>query len=223
MEYPLAVNPMDLGQILNESYEYTREALWGNWEKWILLVISAIIFPLLMGYSMEVLRGKKPAPPLGNWGKLFIDGLKLLVTGIIYAIPVIILAVVSLGGSILLFMDPNTLVKALGTLFIGIVVIGIVAILTGLVSTMGNVRLYRTDRIGEAFNFRAILDHIRAIGWGTYIFSLLVMVIIVCIINVIIAVIPVVGWLISLALTPAFTLFTSRWIAQVYDSVPASP
>src|SRR5512136_355905 len=129
MKYPLAVNPMDLGQILNESYEYTREALWGKWEKWILLVISAIIFPLLMGYSMEMLRGKKPAPPLENWGKLFIDGLKLLVTGIIYAIPVIILAVVFIGGSILLFMDPTALVKALGTLFIGIAVIVIVAIL----------------------------------------------------------------------------------------------
>ena len=213
---------MDFGQMLTESYEYTKEALWGKWEKWILLIISAIIFPLLLGYTMEVMRGKKPAPPLENWGKLFVDGLKLFIVGIIYAIPVIILAIFLIGGSILLFMKPNALVEALGTFFIGIIVLIVVAIFIGLVSTMGNVRLSRMNRMGEAFNFRAIFDHIGKIGWGSYFFALLVMVIIVGVIEVIVVFIPVIGWLIGLILTPAYSIFTSRYITQIYDSVPAS-
>jgi len=31
--------------MLTESYEYAKEALWEKWRKWILLIISAIIFP----------------------------------------------------------------------------------------------------------------------------------------------------------------------------------
>jgi len=34
--------------------------------------------------------GEKPAPPLENWGKLFVDRLKLFVVGIIYFIPVFV-------------------------------------------------------------------------------------------------------------------------------------
>ncbi|WP_369425765.1 DUF4013 domain-containing protein, partial [Methanothrix sp.] len=66
--------------------------------RWLLLIICCIIFPLFMGYTMEVMRGKKPAPELENWGKLFIDGLKLFIAGLIYAIPVIILAIIFIGG-----------------------------------------------------------------------------------------------------------------------------
>ena len=127
---------MDSGLMLNESYEYVKEALWEKWGKWILLIISAIIFPLLLGYTMEVMRGKKPAPPLENWWRLFVDGLKLFVTGIIYALPVILLAIVLIGGSILLLMNPDTLVKGLGTFFVSIIVIIVAAVLISLVLTI---------------------------------------------------------------------------------------
>lgn len=213
---------MDFGQMLTESYEYAKEALWGKWEKWIFLIVSAIIFPLLLGYTMEIMRGKKPAPPLENWGKLFIDGLKLFVVGIIYAIPVIILAIILIGGSILLFMNPNALVEAISTFFLGIIIIIIVAIVIIMISTMGNVRLSRTGRMGEAFNFHAIFEHIGKIGWGSYFVALLVMFIVIGIIEAIVVFIPVVGWLLSLILTPAYSIFTSRYITQIYDSVPAA-
>ncbi len=171
---------------------------------------------------MEVLRAKKPAPPLENWGKLFVDGLKLFIVDIIYAIPVIILAIIFIGGSILLFPNPNALAEALGTFLIGIIVIIIVAIVLGLIATMGNVRLSRTGRMGEAFNFSAIFEHIGRIGWGNYFFALLVMVIVVGIVEIIVAVIPVIGWLLGLILTPAYSIFTSRYITQVYDRVATS-
>jgi hypothetical protein len=215
---------MDFGQMLTESYEYTKEALWGKWEKWILLIISGIIFPLLLGYGMEVMRGKKPAPPLENWGKLFVDGLKLFVVEIIYAIPVIILLLLLVGASILSFIsgEPRVIFAAIGAFIVGIIVIVIVAVLIGLVSTLGYVRLSRTDRMGEAFNFNAIFDHVGKIGWGNYFVALLVMVIVIGVVEVIISLIPVIGMLINLILIPAYTIFAYRYITQIYDSVPAS-
>ncbi|MDD1661488.1 MAG: DUF4013 domain-containing protein, partial [Methanomicrobiales archaeon] len=75
---------MDIGRVLNESIEYAKDAVWGKWARWILLIIASIIFPLIMGYELEVYRGKKPAPEPENWGKLFIDGIKLLIIQIIY-------------------------------------------------------------------------------------------------------------------------------------------
>ena len=47
--------------MLGDSIEYAKDAVWGKWVRWILLVISTIIFPLILGYMMEVYRGKKPA------------------------------------------------------------------------------------------------------------------------------------------------------------------
>jgi hypothetical protein len=214
---------MDSGQMLNESFEYAKEALWEKWSKWILLIISAIIFPLLMGYTMEVMRGKKPAPPLENWWKLFVDGLKLFVVGIIYALPVILLAIVLIGGSILLLMNPETLLEGLGTMFAGLIVIIVIAVLISLVSTMGNVRLSRTNSMAEAFNFGAIFERIGRIGWGSYFISLLIMYIIIGVVVVAIALIPFIGGLINLILAPAYSIFTSRYITQIYDSVPETP
>ncbi len=214
---------MDFGQMLTESYEYTQEALWGKWEKWILLIISAIIFPLLLGYDMEVMRGKKPAPPLENWGKLFIDGLKLFVVGIIYAIPIIILLIILIIASVFPFItsEPGAIFTAIGTFIAGVIALIIVGILIGLVSTIASVRLSRTDQIGEAFNFQVILDHIGKIGWGNYFIALLILVVVIGVVEVIIALIPVIGWLINLILIPAYSIFGYRYITQIYDSVSA--
>ena len=60
---------MEYGSIIGESIEYAKEAVWEKWTKWILLVVSTIIFPLLLGYVMEIYRGTKPAPELEHWGK----------------------------------------------------------------------------------------------------------------------------------------------------------
>jgi hypothetical protein len=214
---------MDYSQMLNDSFEYTKEALWGKWMKWILLIVSAIIFPLFLGYTMEVMRGKKPAPELQNWGKLFIDGLKLFVTELIYAIPIIILAVFLVGGSVLVLAggDPGMVMAAIGALAGGLLVIVIIAILIMLVATIGYIRLARTDSIGEAFNFSAILDRIGKIGWGSYIVALIIIALVIWVIEVIFMLIPFVGVLLNLLFVPAYGIFFTRYITLIYDSVPS--
>jgi hypothetical protein len=74
--------------------------------------------------------------------------------------------------------------------------------------------------MGEAFNFNEILSRIGKIGWGSYFIALLIMVIVIVVVEMIIALIPLVGWLINLILLPAYGIFATRYITQIYDSVP---
>src|SRR4030042_4201144 len=99
------VNTMDFGKTVGDSFEYAKEGLAGRCSKWLLRLISCIIFPLIMGYMMRIYRGANPSPEPDEWGTMFIDGIKLFVVGIIYALPVIILEIAIIGSAgLALFM-----------------------------------------------------------------------------------------------------------------------
>ncbi|MDN5341034.1 MAG: hypothetical protein PWQ30_2143 [Euryarchaeota archaeon] len=53
---------MDLMRLLGDSFEYAKDAIWGRWVRWLLLLVSTIIFPLIYGYTVRVMSGTKPAP-----------------------------------------------------------------------------------------------------------------------------------------------------------------
>jgi Protein of unknown function (DUF4013) len=208
---------------MSESLEYAQEAVWGKWVRWILLIVSTIIFPLILGYELEVYRGKKPAPELENWGNLFIDGLKLFVIELIYAIPVIIVAAIFIGTGAFLAMSgsPDAWMAAAGTFLVGFILMLIVAIIIGLVEMMGVVRFARTGRMGEAFNFGAIFETIGKIGWLSYVLAIVALFVVVFIISMILAIIPFVGMVLVLIFAPPIVLFTARYITLLYDSAPA--
>ncbi len=97
-EQLLVVNEMDFGKTVSDSLAYAQEGLVGKWVKWVLLIISTIIFPLMLGYVVRILKGATPSPELEDWGGMFIDGIKLFIVALIYAIPVIILEVIAMGS-----------------------------------------------------------------------------------------------------------------------------
>lgn len=217
---------MDFGKTVEDSFEYAKEGLIGKWTKWFLLLISCIIFPLIMGYMMRIYRGAKPSPEPDDWGTMFIDGIKLFVVSIIYALPVIILEIVVIGSAgLALFMsdgnpalNPGAFMGLLGAVIAGVFILLIVAIIVGLISTMAQVRFSRIGRFGEAFNFGAILAHIGRIGWANYIIALIIMVVIVGIVEVVCMIIPFIGIILLFLLLPFIILFSSRYITLVYDS-----
>jgi Protein of unknown function (DUF4013) len=217
---------MDYGKIVGDSFDYAKEGLEGKWRRWFLLLISCIIFPLIMGYMMRIYRGATPAPEPDQWGSLFLDGIRLLVVGIVYALPVIILGIAILGSAgIVLFMEganpytnPEVFIGLLGAIFIGVLILLIVAIIIGLFSTIAYVRFARTGSFGEAFNFGAIIDYIGKIGWLSYILALVILVIIVSIIKIILMTIPFIGIILLFLLSPFIILFAARYITLVYDS-----
>ncbi|WP_067051628.1 DUF4013 domain-containing protein [Methanofollis ethanolicus] len=217
---------MDYGSMLGNSFEYAKEAVWGKWMKWIFLVISTIIFPLLYGYVMEIYRGKTPAPEFEDWVKLFIDGIKLLIVGIIYSIPALIVMAIFLGGSFALMASGSDAAVAAGAggMLLGMLITFVVAFIIGLIAAFGVIRFARTDSFGEAFNISAILAHIGAVGWGSYIIALIVLWVAVIVIGVVLGIlmmIPIIGWLIAIFIEPVLAIFVARYMTHIYESAAA--
>ncbi len=203
--------------MVGDSFAYAKEGLVGKWVKWILLIISCIIFPLILGYMIRIFKGSAPSPELNEWGGLFIDGIKLFVVALIYAIPILILEFLALGT----VMASAMMTGLAGAGVIAVLLI-IVAIVIGLITATAYIRFARTGSFGEAFNFNAIFAHIGKIGWVPYIIALIIMVIILGIIEGICMLIPTVGIVILLIILPFLVLFYSRYLALLYDSAGAA-
>jgi len=222
---------MDFVRLLSESFGYAKDAIWGRWVRWLLLLISMIIFPLIYGYTVRVMSGTEPAPELEGWLGLFIDGIKLLVIAIIYSIPLMILTLLPVA----LYFIPVSATTTPGTgpapglgpelgivAALAIFVIFIVAaIIIGILSTFAVVRFSRTGSMGEAFRIRTLLTHIGKVGWLNCFIALLVMSIVIAIVEFILMLIPILGLVLLFLLTPAFIIFSARYIALLYESAPA--
>lgn len=243
---------MSFGTMIDDSFSYAKDGVWGKWKHWLLLIVSLIIFPLILGYIVRIYRGEKPAPELKEWGSMFIDGLKLLVVNIIYALPIILLAIAAFLPLISAFVSSGALtldfaamtqaqteqwltshpeiLSAAGLMIVLLLVTLIVAIIITIFSFIGSIRFARTGRIGEGFNFSEILNQIGRIGWLTYIAAL----IIIGVVGVafwlllhIFSFIPVVGkivfLIVALVAYPPFILFVSRYAALVYERGESAP
>jgi hypothetical protein len=214
---------MDYGSMVGESFEYAKEGLIGKWMKWLLLIISVIIFPLMGGYIVRILKGAKPSPELDDWVAILIDGIKLCIVHLIYYIPIIILWVIAMGAIFTAAMSGDTSAAMAGIAGAGLIAIimFIVGIVITIFEAIAFVRFARTDSIGEAFNFSAILAHIGKIGWVTYIIALVILIIIFGVVMVICNIIPSVGQLLFIIVLPFLFLLASRYLVLLYDSVGA--
>jgi hypothetical protein len=227
------VNKMDYGNMIGDSFTYVKEGVIDKVNKWLLLIIATIILTIpLMGYSMNIYRGTKPAPEVDGWGKLFVDGILLIIVSIIYAIPIIILEFLMIGATFATTMasNPTTIMTGLAGAGLLAVILIIVAIIIALISPIGIIRFARTGQFGEAFNFGEILATIKKIGWLSYILALIIVAIVVgipvlilwFILMALMIALPLVGLVIAvlvlLVVIPIITVFEARYITQVYDS-----
>ena len=137
--------------MIGDSFEYTKEAIVGKWNKWLMLIIATILLGIpLMGYAMKILRGEKPAPEVDDWGTLFIDGIKAWIVSLIYSIPIIIIGLVVGGAFALALLSGNyyAMGAALGAMAIGALVIFVLGIIITIFLVIGIVRFARTGSIG---------------------------------------------------------------------------
>jgi hypothetical protein len=238
---------MDFGSMLDDSFAYAKEGIRERWTRWLLLIISMIIFPLILGYIVRIYRGEKPAPEPGEWWELFIDGLKLLVVQIIYLLPVILLVILAFVPVVSTLINSGALsdnfgsmsesqmdrwlsshpelISAAGMMVVLLLVAVLLAMIISIFSYLGVVRFARTRSISEAFNFSAILGYIRRIGWINYILALIIITIIGFIFSMVLNIfsfIPVIGDVIEIVvmviLYVPFLLFSARFSALVYDA-----
>ena len=228
---------MDYGSLISGSVEYAKEALWGKWGRWVLLIVLSLIqvftlflIPLYNGYIVRVLSGRRPAPEINEWGRLFVDGWKWNIITLIYAIPVILILAYFGGIAVISAIaargldNPDVWAPAVAAALSGILLAALVAIIISFVSLFAVVRFAHTGRFGEAFNFRAIFSHIGRIGWGSWIIAVIVLALIglvYAVVTGLIMSIPILGWIINLFLGVAFGIFHARYLAAAYESAPA--
>jgi hypothetical protein len=215
---------MDFGNMIGESFEYAKDAVFGNYKKWLMLVVATILLGIpLFGYLMKVLRGENPSPEVEDWGTLFVDGIKYLAIALIYAIPLIIVGIL-IVRAVVAGMTAGTLadmMTAFGLIVVGLAIMVIIAIFIAVFEITGVVRLARTGRIREAFNFNEILVTIKKLGWGHYLIAIGILIITGFIMEIIfnvLMIIPILGGIICLFLIAPFALFIARYICLLYDN-----
>lgn len=141
-----------------------------DWVKTILiggvlsLLGAIVVLPLLPveGYFARVLRSaaqdESEAPVFEEWGRLFIDGIKMFVIQIIYiAVPFILLAIAIVGIAGGLLTEGNaasTVLVVLGVLFVLVALLLSILALYMLPAALANFA-YR-DKFGAAFDLGTI-------------------------------------------------------------------
>ena len=232
---------MELGTIIDDAFTYTKEGVLCNIGRWLKLMLAFILLGIpFNGYVMRIYRGAHPAPEADNWGILFIDGLKLIVVSLLYAIPVIILWVLAYSGFILTaasgdFGRINDMIMSGWSPNIGLIIaIYILEILLAVLLPVACIRFARTNSFSEAFNLGGITAHIGRIGWLNYLLALVVVGVIIGIpVAILIFGIIIFGVLsgsligmilaaiaIMLVIIPLAGVFQARCMTQVYDSIP---
>ena len=228
---------MDYGSLISRSLGYTKDALWGEWWRWVLLVILSLIqvftlflIPLYNGYIVRVLSGRRPAPDVNQWGRLFLDGWKLNIITLIYLIPVILVLAVFGGIAAISAIaargldNPDVWASAVATAVTGIVIASIIWIIISFISMFAIVRFAHTGSFFQAFNFGAIARHIGRIGWGAWILAVIIIALIGIVyaaVTGLIVSIPILGWIINLFLGVAYGIFHARYLVEAYESAPA--
>jgi hypothetical protein len=218
---------MDFGNMLSDSFEYTKEALMEKWVKWILLIIPF----MTQGYEIQIFKGLKPAPEINDWVANFINGIKLVIVGLIYALPIIIIAGILFVGAILALIsgNPTVLMATAAGSVIGVLICVVWAIILLVIVPIAFIRFARTDNFGEAFNISAILAQIGKIGWVEYVIALIVLIVAAIVVGIIFGIIhfilmfiPILGgllvFLIELVLIPPVGIFCARYFTQLFDS-----
>lgn len=219
---------MDVIANISEAFRYASEALFGKWMRWVILIISSIIFPLIIGYTLRVMKGLDPAPEPDDYLGMFIDGIKLIVINIAYMIiPIIIGFIIfflsgGFGALTMMSMDvSNPMAYAglfMGSIGISMLVFMLFAFIFGLFQIIGMVRFARSGSMGDAFGFSEILEIIGSIGWVSYILALIVLGIALFIIYFVLSLIPVIGWLLTLILAPYLSIVGARYYSTLYDA-----
>ena len=225
--------------IANISYLLVMFGVTDGTSQAVASLINLIVMFIVVGYTLSITRdtihGYDELPSF-DIIKNFIDGIKAAVLSFIYMIiPTIIFFIllfatgavnafsqaveVSMAGGALSSDLAFNLIGSIGLTFIISLIIYIIFMLF---ATIACCRLADTGSFSQGFSFSGIMDDIKRIGVGSYIVWWIVLAIIIVILLLIamfIAVIPYIGYLISLLFISSFVyIFSARATGLIYSN-----
>jgi hypothetical protein len=142
---------------------------------WVLLVPLILALALLGGYGVEITRrvigGElNKLPEWDDWGALIADGLKVIVVGIVYALPLIVIAL-CLGLPIAIFAENSQGVASLFSLLLSCLSL-LWAIVMSIALPAAIAFWVAADDLGAAFRFGDVLAFVRD-NLATYLITFL--------------------------------------------------
>jgi hypothetical protein len=234
---------MEFGALLDDSFHYTKEGILFNMNRWAGLILAIICLGIPMnGYVMRIYRGTTTAPDVDRWGTLFIDGLKLIIVGLVYAIPIMIVWAFIYGSMFFTLAQGNMdAVESWEPNLALLLLMYAVEIAVGIIMPVASIRFARTGSFAEAFNLGAIFGTIGKIGWVNYLIALIILTLVIgipiflIVFGVIIVggaalylvvggrvelLVAIIGLLIfaMLILSPLFGVLQARYLTRVYES-----
>lgn len=156
-----------------EREDWLKTVLIGGVLAWFGFLLVPLF--LVYGYVVRAIRAsleEDPRPPaFEEWGELFVDGFKAWVIGLVYMLVPLIVAGVTIGGSIATMGTGSEAAAArgVGSLIVGFALTLVLALTFGYLAVAAIVNFAREDRFGAAFDFEVIktvaLDRDYAVAW----------------------------------------------------------
>jgi len=215
---------LDISQIIGDSFEYAKK-LFSDLGRLVILAvlnIVPIVNLIVVGYQTRVVKEtptSKEPPPLRDYGDLFVQGLKVAIATSLYMLVPIVLMVLGVFSVIRPMIGirmPFPTAVGIGLLVLGV----LLAFCIGIIAAMAIVHMVKNNSFGKAFAVNEILQIIGKIGWGKYIIWLIVTSVISLAVGAL-GSIPLIGWILSLMVSPVLGVFTMRSAALIYgEAVP---
>jgi hypothetical protein len=195
---------------------------------WLLLPI-----PLLIGYSVAVLRNvrdgyERPLPAWDNWGKLFMDGLFIMIAQFVYTLPFFLLfCVVSIGmvasAGMAELSEELAAASLLATFGLSacLFLIWYVAIL--LISPAIMIQYGRTGTLGSCFRFGEVIAIVRR-NVGDILIAFVAILVVTFVFSAftsILGAIPCLGVIIGLVISLAFSPYLVMVTGHLYGQIAA--
>ncbi|KAA9408977.1 DUF4013 domain-containing protein [Haloarcula hispanica] len=194
-----------------EDDDWTVTVLIGG----VLSLLAFLLVPgiLVYGYLVQAVReradGATEPPAFEDWGELFVGGLKAWVIGIVYMLVPLVVFGVTVGGS-LFAMATGTRAGAgagLAGLFGGLVISFVLSLVFGYVATAAIIHFACTGEFGAGFDFgtlrKLVLSPKYATPWLVSIALFIAVNVVVNLLNVI----PFLGSLLAVILSPFATFY----------------
>lgn len=220
---------MSLSDALNESAQYTGSIFQRIGELLILFIVSIIpiVNFIALGYYARIIRdspASRNTPKLERYMDMFVEGLKIVVVAIIWALIIAVIALVIAIPFISLaalsnITNAGTVLSAGWIFALGLfsLIFVIIAFFLGIIAFMSIVHMVKTNSFGKAFAFGEIISMIGKIGWLRYLAFFVILFIASAIVGAITGALGPLGWVVSALLSVLVGLFFSRTIGLLYD------
>lgn len=181
---------------------------------WMLLIPLILALALLGGYGVEIVRqviggNLNELPEWDNWGELIADGLKVIVIGIVYALPILVVSIF-LSIPIGIFADNAQALSSLFSVLLSCLVL-LWAIAVSIALPAAIVRWVAADDLSAAFRFGDVFGFVRD-NLATYLITF-IMSWVANLIGQLGSAVCGIGWLVTV---PYAVMVTSHLYGQAY-------